>query len=196
VRQDIGTKKFMLTVIWGVDGFQVLHLMTSQHSFNSEYFVNYVMAPMIAKVFPHGRTPHARRLLLYLDGCHGHFSKTTQKSMSENHILHLPHAPYGRDLAPSDFWLFGHMKTALVGQGLEEPEELLEPVTEFWNEIQRSELELAFSHRLKQVLWVLANNGDYCHDQTHHVEKYLWLRFPELWRHYLLTPLYVARELI
>jgi hypothetical protein len=50
----------MLTVIWGVDGFRVVDLMASQCSFNAEYFVNHVMAPMIAKILPQGRAPHAR----------------------------------------------------------------------------------------------------------------------------------------
>jgi hypothetical protein len=84
--------------------------------------------------------------------------------MSENHVLHVPHPPYGPDLAPSDFWLFGDVKTALVCQRFEEPKKLLEAVTEFLNEIQRSELELAFSHWREPVRWVLANNGDYHHD--------------------------------
>jgi hypothetical protein len=78
VRQDIGTKRFMLAVIWGVDDFHVVDLMTSQRSFNSEYFVNHVVAPMIAKAFPKGRTPHDGRVNLHLDDCRVHFSKTTQ----------------------------------------------------------------------------------------------------------------------
>jgi hypothetical protein len=32
VKQQIGTQKFMLTVIWGIDGFHVVDLMTEQHS--------------------------------------------------------------------------------------------------------------------------------------------------------------------
>jgi hypothetical protein len=56
------------------------------------------------------------------------------------------------------------VKTVLVGQRFEEPEELIEAVTVFLNEIQRSELELAFSHWLELVHWVLANNGDDYHD--------------------------------
>jgi hypothetical protein len=159
VRQDIGTKRFMLTVIWGLDGFRVVDLMTSQLSFNSWYFVNHVMAPMIAKVSPHGKTPHARRLQDHLDNCGVHFSKTTQQLISENHIFYVPHSPYSPDLARSDFWLFGHVKTTLVGQRFEKPEECLEAVTKFVNEIQRSELEPAFSHWLERVRWVPVNNG-------------------------------------
>jgi hypothetical protein len=53
VRQQIGTK-IMLTVSWGVDSFHVVDLMTSQRSFNSDYFMNHALAPMVAKVFPGG----------------------------------------------------------------------------------------------------------------------------------------------
>jgi hypothetical protein len=99
VRQDIGTKKFMLTVIWSVDGFHAVDLMTSQCSFNSEYFVNHGMAPIIAKVFPQGRTLHARWLHLCSDNCRIHFSKTTQQFMNENHVLHVQHPSDSPDLA-------------------------------------------------------------------------------------------------
>jgi hypothetical protein len=44
----------MLTVIWEVDGFCVVDLMTLQRSFNSEHFVSHVLAPMVTKVFPRG----------------------------------------------------------------------------------------------------------------------------------------------
>jgi hypothetical protein len=52
-RRQIGTK-IILIVIWGVDGFHVAGLMSSQRSFNSEYFVRHLLAPIAAKVFPWG----------------------------------------------------------------------------------------------------------------------------------------------
>jgi hypothetical protein len=32
VEQQIGTKRVMLTIIWGIDGFRVVDLMTEQHT--------------------------------------------------------------------------------------------------------------------------------------------------------------------
>jgi hypothetical protein len=49
VRQQIGTRKVMLTVIWGVHGFQVADLMTSQYSFDSQYFMDNIMVPLVEK---------------------------------------------------------------------------------------------------------------------------------------------------
>jgi histone-lysine N-methyltransferase SETMAR len=154
----------MLTVFWGVDGFHVVDLMTSQRNFNSEYFVSHVLAPMAAKVFPRGRILHTRPLQLCLDNCRVHFSKAIEQFITENHIGRAPHPSYSPDLAPSDFWLFGHLKTSLVGQTFDAPEQLLEVIADFWGEIQPPEVVAVFSHWVRRVQWVLENNGDYYHE--------------------------------
>jgi hypothetical protein len=122
VRQQIGVTKFMLTVIWGVSDFHVVDLMTLQHSFTPEYFASHVLVPMITKVFSRGRIPHTRRLQLHLDSCRVHFSKATEQFITENQIGRVPHPRYSPDCAPSDFWLFDHVRTSLVGQTFDEPE--------------------------------------------------------------------------
>jgi hypothetical protein len=74
----------MFTVIWGVGDFHVVDLMTSQRSFDSQYFVSNVMTLLIANIFPQGRIPHARRLHLYLDNCRVHFSNVTEQFITQN----------------------------------------------------------------------------------------------------------------
>jgi hypothetical protein len=54
-----------------------------------------------------------------------------------------------------DFWIFGHVKTSLVGQTFDEPEQLPEAITEFLNEIQPPEVVAVFSHWAERVRWVL-----------------------------------------
>jgi hypothetical protein len=110
----------MLTVVWGVDGFHAVDQMTSQCSFNSEYFVSHVLAPMTAKIFPQKRIPYTRQLQLQLDKRRVHFSKATEQFITENHIVRVFHPPYSPDIAPSGFRLFGHVTTLLVGQTFDE----------------------------------------------------------------------------
>jgi hypothetical protein len=178
----------MLTVIWGVDGCHVVEVMTSQHNFNSECFASHVLAPMVAKAFPRGRIPHTCRLQLHLDNNQVHFSKASEQFVTENHIGRVPHLLYSPDLAPSDFWLFVHVKTSLVGQTFDEPKQLLEATTEFVNEIQPPEVVAVFSHWVNRVRLVLENNGHYYHELIHLSGKHFLIRLPEPWRHYLLTP--------
>jgi histone-lysine N-methyltransferase SETMAR len=96
-----------------------------------------------------------------LDSCRVQFPNATQQFVIESHIGCVPHPPYNPDLAPSDLWLFGYVKTSLVGQSFDKPEQLLEATTEFLNEIQPPEVVVVFSHWVERVRWVLENNGDY-----------------------------------
>jgi hypothetical protein len=89
-----------------------------------------------------------------LNNCRVHFSKATEQFITEDHIGGVLHRPYSPDLAPSKFWLFGHVKTSLVGQIFDEPEQLLEAITEFLNEIQPPEVVAVFSHWAEWVRWV------------------------------------------
>jgi hypothetical protein len=56
------------------------------------------------------------------------------------------------------------VKTLLAGHTFDEPEQLLEAITEFVNEIQPREVVAVFSHWVEGVRWVLENNGDYYHE--------------------------------
>jgi hypothetical protein len=165
-------KKFMLTVIWGISDFHVVDLITSQHSFDSQYSVSNLMAPLIANIYPRGRIPHVRRLHLHLDNCRVHFSNVTEQFITQNQIFRVPNPPYSHNITPSDFWLFGHVKNSLefsgilwpAGRTFDESEQCREAITAFLDEIQPSELEVVFSHWAERVRCVLENNGDYYHE--------------------------------
>jgi hypothetical protein len=99
-----------------------------------------------------------------LHNCQIHFSKATEQFITENHIGRVTHLACSPDLAPLDFWLFGYVKTSLVGQTFDEPEQLLEAITKFLNEIQPPEIIAIFSHWVGRMQWVLENDRDYYHE--------------------------------
>jgi histone-lysine N-methyltransferase SETMAR len=154
----------MLTVIWGVDGFHAVDLMTSQRSFDLQYFTDNIMVSLVEKVSPKGRNPHARPRHLHLDNCRVHFSRVAEQFIAQDHISRVPQPGYSPDLAPSDFWLFGHLKNSLAGRMFDDSEELLDGTTSFLEEIQPSELHVVFSHWVERLRWVLENNGDSDHE--------------------------------
>jgi hypothetical protein len=83
----------------------------------------------------------------------------TEHFFIKNQLLHVPHQSYSPDLAPSDFWLFEHIKTGLAGRSFTEPEELLEGVWEFLEGIRAAELTAVFEGWIDRVKWVIAHNG-------------------------------------
>jgi histone-lysine N-methyltransferase SETMAR len=164
VSQTIGTKTVMLTLIWGIDGFHVVNMMPLGGCFNIEYFLTHITDPLLAKAFPEGRKSHALQLSVHLHHCRIHSSNASKQFFDGNSLVAVPHPPYNPDLAPSDFWLFRHIKIFRAGRVFNDADELLEAVIEFLNEIQPSELQVVFHHSIERVKWVLANNEDYCHE--------------------------------
>jgi hypothetical protein len=79
----------------------------------------------------------------------GSFFESFKAVFDENSRAAVPHPPDSPDLAPSDFWLFGLIKTSLPGRAIHDVDKLLEAVTEFVNEIQPSELQLTLHQSIK-----------------------------------------------
>jgi hypothetical protein len=99
------------------------------------HFVDNVLTNFLPKVIPYGRRRHALRLHCHLENCRVRFLNASEQFSIENQIVHLPHPALSTDLAPSDFWFFGHMKAALAGQVFDQLEELLEAITIVLEEI-------------------------------------------------------------
>jgi hypothetical protein len=112
-----------------VKGFHVVDLITTQDQFNSQYFVELVMLRLVPEIFPHGRNRRALRLHLHLDNRRIHFSKVAEQFLEANDILRILHPPSSPDFAPSDFWLFGRVKTTLASAKFDKPEQLLNAIT-------------------------------------------------------------------
>jgi hypothetical protein len=146
VRQGSQTKEFMLIVLWSTIEFPIVNLMTSQRGFNSEYFLTEIMQSLLDKRFPEGRLAHTSWLMVHFDNCRVHFSTLSLKFFDENSLRRVTLPLYSSDIASSDFWLFGHMKIALEGSHFKEPEDLLEAIIVFFNEIHTSELMIVFHH--------------------------------------------------
>jgi hypothetical protein len=96
--------------MWGVARFHAIDWMTTQRTFNSQYFLGHMMVPLVSKAFPQGRRRRAPRLYCHLDNCRFQISKVSDNFFAENEIVRVPHPLYSPDLALSDFWLFDHIK--------------------------------------------------------------------------------------
>jgi hypothetical protein len=59
--------------------------MPEQHSYNTQYFLSYILEPLLLALFPDGRKPDSRQMSLRPDRCRAHRSK-----VSENFSLKSP----------------------------------------------------------------------------------------------------------
>jgi transposase len=64
-------------------------------------------------VFPQGRVPRERRLVIHRDDCSIHRSRASTDSLEEHDIVLMPQSPYSPDLASIYFYLFPAVKEKL-----------------------------------------------------------------------------------
>jgi hypothetical protein len=73
----------------------------------------------------------------------------------------LGHPPYSPDLAPSDFFLFGHIKRLLGGYHFENAGELLSMVVKIIDAITKEMRENVFFEWRRRLDVVSKSDGDY-----------------------------------
>jgi hypothetical protein len=144
-----------------VEGVHMVDLMTIQRTFNSQYLLDDVMALLESKVFPQGRWCRAPRLDCHVQNGRVHFSNVSDNFFAENEIVRVLYPLDNLDLTPSDFWIFGHMKVSLAGKSFSRPEELLDCINAFLEEIHGAELTVVFHEWIERLKWVLDHDGDY-----------------------------------
>lgn len=117
---------FMLTVFWDHSGPIKVDFAEKDVKLNSTYY-----AALVAETRSSRRKPRGSPLWLLQDNAPIHTSVLTTKTIDDAGFELLPHPPYSPDLAPSDFWLFCHMKKSMRGQIFQSPEDVREHVQKF-----------------------------------------------------------------
>lgn len=157
----IGTQKMMLTVIWNPNGFYVIDFCPRNTKYNSEYFINYILAKIVEKKNEIWKNSKKRKIWIHLDNSRVHNSNATSQKVAEFGLKRTPHPPFSPDIAPSDFFLFGYLTDKLRGQRFTSFEDLQERIIEIFNSIPHETLKNVFQTWIDRCNWVSMHEGEY-----------------------------------
>ena len=90
-----------------------------------------------------------------------HQSAVAQVAVQRSGIVELSQPPYSPDLAPSDFYLFGHQKKHLREKIFADKDELMQETTDFLNQQSPEWFKLAFFNQIRRWRMCAENNGGY-----------------------------------
>jgi hypothetical protein len=82
--------------------------------------------------------------MIHVDNGPAHNSRMTWNFFEHDQLKRLLHPPYLPDISPSDFYLFGKAKRALIGQYIPDEINLLDAVAEILSGISSDELQHVF----------------------------------------------------
>jgi histone-lysine N-methyltransferase SETMAR len=140
----IQSPKSMITFAWNTSGLHVLAALSKGAKFNASYHINEILEEIRKGRHAH-RTKRTRSLMVHADNARPHTSRASLEYLEANGMEKAPHPPYSPDLAPSDFFLFGHAKRMLCGSAFGSSEELLSGVGGFYRGLKNQSWSLFFT---------------------------------------------------
>jgi hypothetical protein len=75
------------------------------------------LRPLASEILPGWVECRRRKLAVHLDNAPTNNSRMTQNFFGHNSLKKLPHPPDLPDIHPSGLYLFGKVKSALIGRG-------------------------------------------------------------------------------
>ena len=138
---------FMLFVFWDSRGIVLLDFAERNATINLDYNCD-----LLKQVRRKRRKVRNLPYWFLHDNASIHSSRKALETLQELGFQTVSHLPYSPDLAPSDFFLFRHLKKYLRGKHFENKVELRQTVENYFSALSRSHFESAFEehiHRMK-----------------------------------------------
>ncbi|GFX94317.1 mariner Mos1 transposase [Trichonephila clavipes] len=123
----------MATVFWDSHGVILIYYLQKGKTITGAYYAS-LLDKLKAELA--GKRAHLqkKKILLHQDNALSHTSAVVMVEIQELQFELLDHPPYSPDLAPSDFFLFPHLKIALGGQRFSSNEEAIPFVNHYFAE--------------------------------------------------------------
>jgi hypothetical protein len=134
----------MLSVLFNGTGQFLIDILPEGMKMDTDYFADNIINEMTRLCYPYGRRPRERRVMLHFDNAPMHCTDTIRDRMATAELERMEYSPSSPDLAPRDFFLFGHIKGKLVGKQYETPEDLVSEVKNIMKGIRPDVLKSAF----------------------------------------------------
>jgi histone-lysine N-methyltransferase SETMAR len=161
VKRLQGEKKLMLTVFFSRRGVLVIDFLPEKEKLNSSHITTVILPSLVSKIKKTCQKSGAKGWLLHLDNAPCHNSRISTSEISDQGFERLPHPPYSPDLAPSDFALFGYLKSHLQSFECESPDDLRHAVKTILETIPSNWFEKVWDEWLCRLRWVVENSGKY-----------------------------------
>lgn len=149
-------KAVMLSVFWDSSGVILIDFLDSGNNIDGKYY-----SDLVVRARKKRRKSRLSELYYLADNAPAHTSAHSSSVLSSTGLVVLEHPPYSPDLAPSDFYLFTHLKQHLRGTRFNDKDELKTAVTDFFDSKPQDFFKKAFSELYVRWKKCIAEKGSY-----------------------------------
>lgn len=137
VRVQKSAKKVLASVFWDAKGILFVDYLQTGKTINADYYCN-LLDQLDVKIREKRPGLQKKKIIFHQDNAPSHTAQKTIAKISELKYELLQHPPYSPDLAPSDFWLFSHLKKFMRGKRFSSNEEVIAAVEAYFDSLPDS----------------------------------------------------------
>jgi hypothetical protein len=161
IKQKIEMKNCLILVIWSVNRIHNLLDMSKKTIYKSTFFYDVVVPDLLENIHRHSRRQTLTGVLVHPDNAHPHNSKKSHECLTKFHTRRVSHLAYSPDRAPSDFFLFGTVKTELQNYEIHRRQDLIMAIREIFDEMPKETFSPASISWIKRLKLLIQNKGKY-----------------------------------
>jgi histone-lysine N-methyltransferase SETMAR len=126
--------KIMATIFWDSKAILLTDYLSRGATINGAYYCK-VLADLRYRLRNRRRGYLADGIYLLHDNASSYTAKIVKDALEPTGLTVVSHPPYSPDLAPSDFYLFPHLKKALRGKKYQDDSEVLADVQSYFDSL-------------------------------------------------------------
>jgi hypothetical protein len=135
----------------------LIRVLGKGRKFNTGYYIAEILESL-SKWRSIKAAGNERKLLVYVDDARLHTVKLSTQYFNDHRMKSTLHPPCSPDLAPSDFYIFGHIKRCLTGLSFEDADQLLAAVEGVLEGIEKVTLQAVFLEWMDRSMKCITTN--------------------------------------
>jgi histone-lysine N-methyltransferase SETMAR len=150
----------MLIIVWDQREFAVVTALDNGCKFNAGYYVSEVLTPL-SEWWRERGGGNFGTLIVHADNARPHKAVVSYQFMAGNAMVITAHPRYSPNLAPSDFYLLGHVRGLPRGTSFEAGQRLLSAVEGISGSFEKWTLTKVCLEWMRRLERCIEINGDY-----------------------------------
>lgn len=154
-------KKIMLCMFWDCEGVVFREFMGINTTVNADKYCEQLLNVRRALIEKRPALINRNKVVFQHDNARPHVANKTRDLLKTLGWQVLPHPPYSPDVAPSDYYLFKHLKNELKGKKFDSKEALITHVDNFFAMKPKSFFEKGIMKLPNLWEKIVENDGKY-----------------------------------
>lgn len=151
--------KTMFTIFFRTTRVMHISFVQNGKTITADSYVKDCLSPLFGAMAAQRPNAGLTNIKLLHDNAKPHTAQTTLEYLERKKVTPIAHPPYSPDLAPSDFWLFDHIKRHLDDEP--DAQSLKKSITSILKNTPSSEFLKTFYKWKQRLQLCIDNNGEY-----------------------------------